>query len=498
VSISLMPFAVPNHRATPCRAPRRRVVRIATRAAAACVLALSARMAAAKPQAAPGPLVVLSTTDVKGKTGPCGCHTPKGGLARLASFADSTRLQYANVLLVDNGGFFPEPDDYQDVAAFMLESHAILRTDAIGVTERELHFGRAFLLVNAKRTGVPLVCANLKDKATGRTLVSPWVVRKVGGATVGIFGLTSDKADLGPARDSVTVEDPTAAAQRAIEQLRAKGATVIVLLSELGKVESEDLVTAVDGIDLVIVGRNVPLLQMGRMIRNTMACYGGEQGQYAGRSLLTLDAAGRVSRADNETFMLGPDVGDEPKMLARVKEFEDRSTARRRKLEKDRAAQSGLGAAPGTDSSGVHGPDHFLGAEFCQRCHKAEYEQWKTTRHAQAWTTLVDARAQAKEECVACHVTGYRQAGGFRADTDAPRLGGVQCESCHGMGTSHDAYAKVKTAVPEAACRSCHSPRTSPDFALSRYRPYVDHAKATADLPALDVRRPMRAAGGGN
>ena len=37
----------------------------------------------------PDKLVILSTTDVKGKTSPCGCHIPKGGLYRRASLADS-------------------------------------------------------------------------------------------------------------------------------------------------------------------------------------------------------------------------------------------------------------------------------------------------------------------------------------------------------------------------------------------------------------------------
>src|ERR1044072_41798 len=54
----------------------------------------------------PDKLVLLSTTDVKGKTGPCGCHVPKGGLARRAGFADSIRAQFGQVALVDAGGCF--------------------------------------------------------------------------------------------------------------------------------------------------------------------------------------------------------------------------------------------------------------------------------------------------------------------------------------------------------------------------------------------------------
>ena len=105
--------------------------------------------------------------------------------------------------------------------------------------------------------------------------------------------------------------------------MRKKGATVVVLLSQLGKVESEDLAAAVPGIDAVICGRNVPMIQKGRMVKNTVTSYGGEQGQYISRTLLTLDARGRVATGDNETFMLGPEIGEKPEIAKLVKDFED-------------------------------------------------------------------------------------------------------------------------------------------------------------------------------
>ena len=151
------------------------------------------------------------------------------------------KTQYGQVLLVDNAGFFPELEDYQDVAWFLMDADKLLGIDAVGVSEKELKWGRSFLLANYKRTQVPLVCANLYDKATKKTLVPPYVIKKVGTVTVGVFGLTSDKVDLGLSRDSLTVEDPSAAAKRTVEEIRKKGATVVVLLSALGKVEAEDL-----------------------------------------------------------------------------------------------------------------------------------------------------------------------------------------------------------------------------------------------------------------
>ena len=56
-----------------------------------------------------------------------------------------------------------------------------------------------------------------------------------------ITGLISTQVDLGPARDSLTVSDPAIALKGAMAAMKKKGATVIVVLSQLGRTESEDL-----------------------------------------------------------------------------------------------------------------------------------------------------------------------------------------------------------------------------------------------------------------
>ena len=65
-------------------------------------------------------LVVVTTNDVMAKTSPCGCHTPKGGLARRAAFLDSLRAKRGDVLVVDAGGFFPETDAERGAGPFMI------------------------------------------------------------------------------------------------------------------------------------------------------------------------------------------------------------------------------------------------------------------------------------------------------------------------------------------------------------------------------------------
>jgi 2',3'-cyclic-nucleotide 2'-phosphodiesterase (5'-nucleotidase family) len=309
--------------------------------AALALLVPAASFGAATPRN-PDRLVILSTTDVKGKTSPCGCHTPKGGLARQASFADSLRAEYENLLVVDNGGFFPEDSLHLDYAPFLLDQMKHLGVAVVGVGDRDLKYGASYLLAQQKRVGLPFVCANLLDKKSRKPLVATSHVQTIGGARVGFFGLISDKVDLGPSSDQLVVQDPLTTAKTMVAELKKKGATVIVLLSQLGKVESEDLATMVEGIDAVIAGRNVPLLQKGRLIKDTVICYGGEQGQYFGRTLFTLNAKGMATSRDCDTFMLGPEVGERPDVLTAVKAFEDAYNERQRELQKQNAERQGL------------------------------------------------------------------------------------------------------------------------------------------------------------
>jgi len=300
---------------------------------------------------------------------------------------------------------------------------------------------------------------------------------------IGVFALTSDKVDLGPSRDSLVVEEPAAAAARVVPELRKKGATVVVLLSQLGKVESEDLVSSVDGIDVVIAGRNVPVLQKGRMIKNTVACYGGEKGQNLGRTLVTLDAAKKMQTGENDVFVLGPEILEKPEVLQMVKAFNDAFNDKMRKLEKERAAKAALETG-GEGQGQKPSADHFVGTEICQRCHVPEYQQWLSTSHAKAWQTLVDNKKESTPDCVPCHVVGYQQPGGFRTADDAGKLGNVQCENCHGMGTQHEAMPTQPQKVTEATCRTCHNASTSPTFDFAVYQPHIVH-RTPANLPPL-------------
>lgn len=432
-------------------------------------------------------LVVLSTTDVIGKTSPCGCHTPKGGLARMATFADSLRRRNPNLLWVDAGNFFPEDELHEGHAWFIAASFKALRLDAVGVGDHDLRFGLEPLRVRGRNLGLALVCANLELKRTHQPAFAPSIVKRVGRATVGVFGLMTDTGDLGPARDSLVVTDPTDAALRTVADLRRRGATVIIMLSQLGKVGAEDLVAAVDGIDAAIVGRDPPLIAGGRMVRSTILVYGGQQGQFMGVTRLPLDEAGRMTTAVSQMAMLGPDVPTEPEMGRRVQAFEDAFNETMRKAEKERASSLG------TDTDRYQ-PERFMGNEVCARCHEKQAQQWSGTPHSRAWRTLVERKKDATPDCVPCHVVGYGKPGGFVTIDVTPHMINVGCENCHGMGTDHNSGigATQHRSVQESTCRGCHDAISSPEFDFAQFRPYVDHTHAFGDLPPLKASTPMK------
>lgn len=111
-----------------------------------------------------------------------------------------------------------------------------------------------------------------------------------------------------------------------------------------------------------------------------------------------------------------------------------------------------------------YGGSQFVGSQKCQECHPKEHKIWANTRHAGAYTTLVNKKnpslRQFDPECIVCHTVGFKNPEGFndlpRAELQAllknkagkaaieaavmqhnSKLAAVGCESCHGPAGAH-------------------------------------------------------------
>jgi hypothetical protein len=119
---------------------------------------------------------------------------------------------------------------------------------------------------------------------------------------------------------------------------------------------------------------------------------------------------------------------------------------------------------------------HVVGNKACEGCHAPAFERWASSKHAQAYRTLVKAGRQYDFDCVSCHVTGHQQAGGVCRIDRVLERDFVGCESCHGPGSAHveaPTRANIDRARGVQACVGCHDRENSPHFDYGLYLPEI-------------------------
>ncbi|HEX7488629.1 MAG TPA: cytochrome c family protein, partial [Anaeromyxobacteraceae bacterium] len=111
------------------------------------------------------------------------------------------------------------------------------------------------------------------------------------------------------------------------------------------------------------------------------------------------------------------------------------------------------------------------GVSSCKGCHPEAVAQWETTKHARAWATLVKGGREHDLDCVACHVTGWKQPGGACSVAATEGRRDVQCEACHGPASLHafDPPGHIVRAPGEERCRACHTPEHSTRFEVASF-----------------------------
>ena len=127
----------------------------------------------------------------------------------------------------------------------------------------------------------------------------------------------------------------------------------------------------------------------------------------------------------------------------------------------------------------------YSGGDNCQICHRQQHETWALTKHAYAFESLVEHGAGRDPECLGCHTVGWNVTGGYNLETPLDYLEGVQCESCHGRGGSHQSL-KIPPDGYEPVCMPCHTPKHSLNFVLAERLPFVSHA-ANLQVTTLSI-----------
>jgi len=136
--------------------------------------------------------------------------------------------------------------------------------------------------------------------------------------------------------------------------------------------------------------------------------------------------------------------------------------------------QAGPVKPPVTDPESVVGRA-YVPAEKCATCHRPQYEQWLTQKHAHAVETLA-AKQRLVPECLPCHSEQYRRTGRFVPGLE--KADGVQCSTCHGEGVVHSLLERkdrIEREPGEKLCVNCHDAERDPTFSYAAAFTKVQH-----------------------
>lgn len=404
---------------------------------------------------------------------------------------DALRSDKTPLWLCTAGDFYGTADVFNEAKShFVARMMGELKYDAVGIGEMDLNFGLAALVKDTRAYHLPVVCTNLSArvdsvKVRGEgpefaaaeklgTVFLPYHIVEKSGIRFGFIGVLSPAAKLphvsATSIDALTytLEDPVAAVQGVLADVRAK-CDVVVLLAHMDQIEAQHFVEAVPGIDLMVLGHDPGGRPLGEPIvaGDTRILRATHQGQNIGQLDLQLSGERTISDARNRIHPLANTYPEDPQMAKRLDEFD----AENRKVQKELYAREQLKGA-GDEVANTK----YLGVGTCQNCHAAEFEAYAKTAHAHAYATLASEFVHRDTNCVGCHVTGYNQGGfgGIRMRGASVDLVDVQCEACHGPGAEHSRDGTYASRARDA-CVRCHTPSDDPEFDFDKDWPKIAH-----------------------
>lgn len=438
-------------------------------------------------------LTIVLTGDTHGYLENCGCKVNQsGGVARRSHQIQKIRLHDQNVILLDAGSAFPDPEkeanlDFLSSQEERLYFHLMGRMgyDAAAVGSSELARGLSHFREVAAGSSIRYVSSNVTEN--GQPIAHQIAHVKRGDLRIAILGLFEPPrfGEVGPTLQrstaSLSIEDPKETLRRVLPALR-KSSDLVIAMGRLTPATIRQVAESCPELDAIISTESeAPSLtsDSGRqkLIREdapgflgrTLVLYAAQQSYGLEVARLGLDHRGRIASADIQPIWLRSDVPDDPGTRDVLNQFYDR-------VGRMEAAQASVRPLFKNDRARMN--ERYAGAGTCKKCHGAEYVQWATTRHASAYKTLLDAHRHYQPRCVVCHVVGLGTRHGYRLGQSEELLGNVQCEVCHGPGARHaeaPSSTNIVRSTPAAVCLECHNPDHSDNFVYAEKLPRVKH-----------------------
>jgi len=231
-----------------------------------------------------------------------------GGVAHIATLIKQIKAERGNdkVLFMDSG------DTWQGTAIglFTKGSAVVEAQNALGldvmVGHWEYTYGkdRVLELVN-KHLKAEFISQNVADDMWGELIFKPYTIREVGGVKVAVIGNSFPYTPIANPKEFTegwTFGIQPERLQKFVDEVRSKGADVVVLLSHDGFTLDQALAKMVKGIDVILSGHTHDPAPKPVIVNNTIIVIAGSHGKYLGR----LDLEVKNKKITNFAYKLYP------------------------------------------------------------------------------------------------------------------------------------------------------------------------------------------------
>lgn len=206
-------------------------------------------------------LVVLYDNDV---------HCNIEGYAKIAGLRNAI-ADTADVLLVSCGDFL-QGGRISTISKgqYVVDVMKKANYDIVTLGNHEFDFGADHMFALLKDLNAPITCVNFKDHKTGKNIYAPYFIKQAGNKKIAFVGVTTPTAitseryaffdERGQQIYNMSENEVYALVQKTVDEVRAKGANYVVVLSHLGEepteynVDSRGLIANTTGIDVLLDG----------------------------------------------------------------------------------------------------------------------------------------------------------------------------------------------------------------------------------------------------
>jgi 2',3'-cyclic-nucleotide 2'-phosphodiesterase (5'-nucleotidase family) len=217
-------------------------------------------------------ITLIYTANTLGEVEPCQTcpeGADSGGLPRRSHFIKTIREEVKNLLIIDAGdalslSYFTQSSEREKAkrrAEFVLRLYEILGYHVLNIGDTDLGLGIAFLKALQKKSKIPFLSANLKEKNTGKPVFEPYLVKEEAGVTIGIIGLVTTEISplIQKELKGYFIENPIRAARETINRFMPS-CDYFIALAHLSLLEIESLAKGDPRISIIIGGNDHSLI----------------------------------------------------------------------------------------------------------------------------------------------------------------------------------------------------------------------------------------------